>query len=350
MNSTSELLPPSELRARWEEAAAAEPRSFPSEIARRLQVSEGELLASKIGHGYTRLRREWPEILQSLSGLGEVKAITRNEAAVLERNGRYPEFQHFGMHSMFVGEAIDLRITLHEWHFALAASNPVKNGRPESHSLQFFAKDGVAVHKLFLTPGSELAAFEQLVARFEAPDQSAGQSFSVNSQKGVQTGDPLDREAFLDAWSKLEDTHGFFGLLHGFKVSRPQAMRLAEGRFTRRVSNDSARTLLYQVAKDGVPLMVFIGNKGCLQIHKGVVKKVVPAHGWLNVLDPGAEVHLKEEHIVDSWVVEKPTSDGLIRSLELFDGEGQDILSLFGVRSEGKRQSLAWHASLEALK
>jgi putative hemin transport protein len=350
MNSVRNFQSQAELRAQWEETAKVRPRSFPSEIAQSIGISEGELLASKVGHGYTRLRSDWKEILNSLSALGAVKSITRNQAAVLERDGTYPEFQHFGMHSMFVSESIDLRITLHEWQMALAVQNPAKDGRPASRSLQFFAKDGLAVHKLFLLAESNQTAYQELVERFQDSDQSEGQQFADVTAKRELPDESIDQAGLLESWSKLEDSHGFFGLLHGFKVSRPQAMRLAEGRFTQRVSNEAAKSLLQKVAAERTPLMIFVSNKGCMQIYKGALRNVVEAHGWLNVMDPGFELHLKEEQVADSWLVEKPTTEGGIRSLELFDSEGKDIASLFGVRAEGRRQSMAWHALLEGLR
>jgi putative hemin transport protein len=126
-------------------------------------------------------------------------------------------------------------------------------------------------------------------------------------------------------------------------------MRLAEGRFTRRVSNRSTRRVLQSLSAEGSNVMVFLGNPGCLQIHKGPVRNIVDWKGWLNVMDPGSEIHLNESGIAASWVVEKPTSDGHIYSLELFDGQGNDIASLFGVRTEGKRQPEEWKVMLARL-
>ena len=340
---------PEVLRARWEEAAQERPNQFPSEIARQLGVSEGELQASKIGQGSVRLDSGWVEILGRLHTLGEVKAITRNEYAVLEKNGVYPKFEHFGVHSMFVSEDIDMRISLSEWQLGLAVRSAGKRPGVESRSLQFFCKDGTAVHKIFLLDVSDAAGFNSLVDQFKSADQSAGQSFATEHADPLPASSEVDRPELLQAWSELKDTHEFFGLLQRFRVSRIAAMRLAEGRFTRRVDNGSISELWKQVAHAAVPVMLFIGNKGCLQIHKGALKNIVPAHGWLNIMDRGVEVHLKEEKISDSWIVEKPTADGAIRSLELFDSGGRDILSVFGVRTEGKRQSEAWHDSLNLL-
>jgi hypothetical protein len=43
---------------------------------------------------------------------------------------------------------------------------------------------------------------------------------------------------------------------------------------------------------------------------------------WLNVLDPGFNLHLREDLIASAWIVRKPTADGVVSSLELFDAGG----------------------------
>ena len=70
---------------------------------------------------------------------------------------------------------------------------------------------------------------------------------------------------------------------------------------------------------------------------------------WVNVLDPGFNLHLREDHIASAWVVKKPTADGLVTSLELFDAQGETIAMFFGERKPGKRESCEWRALIDNL-
>ena len=338
-----------ELRARWKEIAGnAKPSPFPSDVARELGVSEGELLSSRVGYDVHRLRPEWNDLLASLSALGTVRTVTRNRHAVIEKVGRYPKFEPFRVNSMFVGKDIDLRLVLAEWSFALAVETPGgKRGTPV-RGLQFFGHDGSAKHKLFLREESDTEQFYELIARFRHEDQSVGHTLAPVEEQPAPT-QRIDRAAFLAGWERLEETHHFFTLLREHGLTRPQAMALAEGRFTRRVSITSARSLIEAVSAARLPVLIFVGNPGCLQIHKGVVRNTADWQGWFNVLDSDFELHLQEAGIADAWVVERPTSAGPIRSLELFDAEGRDIASIFGVRRQGRRQSEAWTDLVGAL-
>lgn len=70
---------------------------------------------------------------------------------------------------------------------------------------------------------------------------------------------------------------------------------------------------------------------------------------WLNVLDPGFSLHLREDRIAQAWVVEKPTDDGIVTSLELFDDAGGLMAMCFGARKPGERELPAWRALLKPL-
>jgi putative hemin transport protein len=159
----------------------------------------------------------------------------------------------------------------------------------------------------------------------------------------------IDVEGFLDAWGRLKDTHDFFPLLRDYEVSRAQALRFGEGRFTRRVPADSLRRTLQTAAEQETPIMVFVGSPGCLQIHSGPVKTLKATPPWYNVLDPGFQLHLNETMIDQAWVVEKPTTDGTVTSLELLDAEGSIIARLFGKRKPGQPEREDWRAILHGL-
>ena len=46
--------------------------------------------------------------------------------------------------------------------------------------------------------------------------------------------------------------------------------------------------------------MIFVGNRGCVQIFTGVVEKLMPMKGWLNIFNPAFTLHLLEGAIAES--------------------------------------------------
>ena len=99
----------------------------------------------------------------------------------------------------------------------------------------------------------------------------------------------------------------------------------------------------------GTPIMVFVGNPGMIQIHSGPIKKVVSMGTWINVIDPRFNLHLRTDCIAKAWVVRKPTVDGIVTSVELFDAEGEAIAMFFGERKPGRPEREAWRELVKEL-
>ncbi len=321
------------------------------EAAEHIGLSEGEAINAHRGSHEApmqavALRPDWLALLQSLEACGPLMALTRNETVVHEKTGVYRKVSASGPVGLALGEDIDLRLFFNQWHAGFAVAEALKSqpgmGIP---SLQFFDRHGLAVHKIFVREQTDLATWQRVIAAHS--DDAREIEFLPRGAASTPVPPPLvDAHAFGAAWSAMTDTHQFFPLLKQFGLERQQSFRLVEGRYTHRVEKAAVREMLLEAAFDGTPIMVFVGSPGCIQIHTGPVKRVEPMdiHGktWLNVLDPGFNLHLREDLIEDVWVVEKPTSDGVVTSVEAFDARGELMAMFFGARKPGQSELQAW--------
>ena len=94
--------------------------------------------------------------------------------------------------------------------------------------------------------------------------------------------------------------------------------------------------------------MCFVGNRGCIQIHTGPVKTIKAMGPWINVLDPGFDLHLREDLVAEAFAVTKPTRLGLLTSVELYDAAGGLILQFFGVREPAAKEDDRWRELVRA--
>lgn len=332
---------PENIRDRLAELRAATPHLRARNAADAMGVSEGELLAAQVGPSVVRLDDDPCEILRSLEPLGEVMALTRNESCVHERKGVYAGAS-FNTHGgatigLFVNPDIDLRLFMDHWAHAFAVE---EGGR---HSLQFFDKAGEAVHKIYVTDATDKAAYDAVVARFAADDQSDAMAVEAHDAKTADRPDAdIDWTAFRDAWEAMGDVHNFFPMLRKFKVGREQAFRNVGPDYAYEVDGDAARLALDLARDRNCEIMVFVGNRGCIQIHTGPVEKLVEHGPWYNVLDPKFNLHLNEERIARTWVTRKPTDDGTITAVEMFDADGEQIATFFGKRKPGIPELELW--------
>ena len=334
-----------DIQARFHDLKQAQPNIRARDAAGVLGVSEGELLASRVGNGATRLVDDFPAILQAVQPLGEVMALTRNESCVHERHGVYENSQFFshGKSAMglFVNPDIDLRLFMNHWQYGFAAVEDTRSG--VRRSLQFFDGAGEAVHKIYITENSSESAYDELVAQYSHPEQSASIAVAPYPAKEPdRPDDEIDWPGLRTAWENLKDTHDFVPLMRKFKVGREQAFARIGSDFAYEVGNDAARAVLDAAQERRCEIMVFVGNRGCIQIHTGPVEKLMKAGPWYNILDPMFNLHLNEERIVRTWVTKKPTVDGIVTALEVFDEHGDAIITLFGKRKPGLAELELW--------
>jgi len=338
-----------DIRTAFHTARAAGLRA--REAAESIGVSEGEAIAAHQGavdgHLLARsLRPDWLGLLQALETCGPLMALTRNDSVVHEKTGVYQKVSASGHVGLALGEHIDLRLFFHQWHAGFAVTEALKSGPGTAPpSLQFFDRHGVAVHKIFVREQTDLGTWHQVIAQHS--DTQEARAFVPRPAPATAAPQPApDAAAFTAAWGAMTDTHQFFPLLKQFGVERQQGFHLVEGRYTQRAQTGTVRSLLMEAAFDGTPIMVFVGSPGCIQIHTGPVQRVepmeVPGKTWLNVLDPGFNLHLREDLIANVWVVQKPTSDGVVTSVEAFDGQGELMAMFFGARKPGQSELAAW--------
>ncbi|UOE37092.1 hemin-degrading factor [Chryseobacterium oryzae] len=327
-----------ELKEKWEALKAENPHVRIRNAADQLGVSEAELLLTNVGEGVTVLKPEFANILTEVEKLGKVMALTRNDECVHERKGIYQNGDFSSPHAqLFVGEDIDLRIFLNHWKFAVAVVEGDKK------SIQFFGKDGLALHKIYLTKDSNEEAFQALVEQFSAEDQNIKPEFESVASKAPEKADSeIDKEGFQNAWTNLKDTHDFFMMTRKFGVNRTQALRLAPEGFAIKIEPSKVVNLLEDASEKQFPIMVFVGNRGIIQIHTGNVKKTLWHQQWFNVMDPDFNLHLDVTKIAEAWIVKKPTEDGEVTAVEVFNKDGEFIVQLFGKRKPGVPELQEW--------
>lgn len=337
------------LRERWDTLLQEKPKLRIRDAANELGVSEAELLATRVGREVTRLAGDWTQLIKDLPTIGRVMCLTRNEHAVHERYGEFRQIDFFHGMGQVVGPDIDLRLFMNQWHHGFAVTDQTPEG--ERQSFQFFNASGEAIHKIYLQKESNYGGYGVLLNKFRSSDQSDTLTVEPAPASEPELPDAeIDVQGFQQAWREMKDTHAFFVIMHKFRVGRVQALRLAPEGFARKVPTAATKTMLETASATDLPIMVFIGNRGCLQIHTGPVKNIkMFGTEWLNVLDDEFNMHLRDTAVTSAWVVRKPTVDGVVTSLELFDAAGNNLVLFFGRRKPGEPEDPRWRELVESL-
>lgn len=332
-----------DLKEIWTEFKIQNPKTRIRDAANELNTTEAELVATGIGDNVTLLDGDFRELLKEIESLGHVMALTRNDHVVHERKGIYENVSFNNHVGLVLGPDIDLRLFLGDWKFGFAVH---ENDR---HSLQFFNSKGDAAHKIYLTEKSNNKAYVALVTKYTATDQVTALGIVAKEETKVpaETTPDIDIPAFQAEWLALKDTHDFFGLLRKYKLSRKQALRFAPDGYACQIKPESMQSVFEGASKIQVPIMVFVSNPNCIQIHTGPINKIFVMGPWLNIMDPEFNLHLRQDAIDEAWVVKKPSEAGIVTSIELIDKEGTMFNQFFGKRKPGIPELPEWTKLME---
>jgi putative hemin transport protein len=321
-------------------ARAENPKLREREFAQSVGISEAQLVAAYLGQGVTRINPHPDAIMEHVAKLGEVLALTRNESCVIERVGHYDDYRAGQHAAMVLNAEIDLRIFPGFWAHAFAVEKEGENGL--RRSIQVFSKTGMAVHKIHLRDSSNHEAWAPMVAALTLDDQGPAVPFAARKAPEPPKGNPEKAEKLRAEWDKMTDTHQFMRLTNKLKMNRLGAYRVVGDPYVQLMDNSAVALALRLAAERQAGVMIFVGNRGCIQIHGGPIEKIVPMGPWVNVMDPRFNLHLRADHIAETYVVTKPTQRGPAVSLEAFDAEGRIILQIFPDRRMGEDNVGLW--------
>ncbi|HGJ5922300.1 hemin-degrading factor [Arsenophonus apicola] len=326
-----------------------------AEVANHLNVTEAELIyACANADDAKRLNVDTALLLPELANLGEIKAITANKYATQIHIGEFKNVrltQHTGI--VLNPKELDLRIFLDHWAISFALTETSCDNI--KHSIQFFDYYGNAIHKLYATEKTNMAVWYKLINQYQMTTNPPLNLRPVSTHpQPPQIKETVKKQLETD-WRNMTNIHQFFQLLQKYNVKRQQIFAAVSDELAYQVDNHSLYKILHTVFNQQNEIMIFVGNLGCIQIFTGCIQKLAAYHDKqsalqkINVLNPKFSLNVIETGIANSWVTRKPTKDGIVTSLEIFDHQGNQIIQLFGKRREGEPEQLDWQKQISTL-
>src|SRR5690606_14214511 len=142
-----------------------------------------------------------------------------------------------------------------------------RDGDEVRRSLQFFDARGDAVFKVHTRPGTDLAAWQKLIDSLVVEDQSQTAEVKAPAPKAENSNISVPVDELRDRWSRMTDTHQFALLLRDMKLPHHTAVASVGEDYAWQIDNSSVVSMMEQSAAQELPIMVFVGSRGCIQIH-----------------------------------------------------------------------------------
>jgi putative hemin transport protein len=305
------------------------PKKRTRDVADALGIGEAAVM---VAAGAVPIESDPDVVMPALNAAGSVMALTRNESAVHEKYGVYENYRGGPHASMVINDDIDLRIFRSHWVHGFAQTSETESGT--RRTIQFFDAAGDAVHKIFAREETDIAAWDIMTKQLSKGDPVESLDLVPRVPTEAAKADPEKVTELRDEWSKMTDTHQFMRLTSKLKMNRLGAYRIVGAPFVQQLAPWALNDALVALGDCDTEIMLFVGNRGCIQIHTGLLNTVKPMGPWQNVLDPKFNLHLRSDHVAEVWAVEKPTKRGMAISIEAFAKDGALILQMFGRRKE----------------
>lgn len=336
-----------QLKKRWQKLVEEKPKTRIRDAAQILNVSEMELLVTDIPQNVLQLQGDFKALMQRLTGVGKVMSLVRNEIAVHELSGIYPNLvfnqnPHIGV----AMNSIDLKIHFNEYCYAFAVKTP--QGKNELRSIQFFDSNGQALQKIYLKNQEHIETWEEIIDNFVDKNQATDFEL-IKAESGSKSFANIDVNKFRKDWENMLDVHDLQSIIANYEISRHEAISIVGEPHARLVKTDAINRLIENVFELQLSCMVFVGNKGATQIYSGGFKKIAEMGEWMNVLDPNFNLHVLNNAVNDVWITKKPTKHGIVTSMEVYDVNGKLCLQFSPENNAEKQESLQWRALLEQL-
>jgi putative hemin transport protein len=254
--------------------------------AAALGLSEAALLATGCGSLATRLDADPEEFLGAVRSLGPAKYVVRNDYAVLERAGEIEAVRRDGLLEA-TGSTFTLRLDASRTGSAFALEEPCSGGM--KRSLQLFDRAGATLVKVvFKDPGIE-APFQELVAALSSDSQAAPEPEGLETVPDAQRAAPPDRPA----------------------------------------RNDTLAAFLRRASELSHPVRFCVRNTGASIEATAPIQRIKRSSRapWINVLDPGLDLHLYEARITGLRGEQDADTDSTNRWLHWLADDGTLALS-----------------------
>lgn len=298
----------------------------------------------------TRLGDDFASLLSQLARLTDLTEVTGNAAAQLENDHVSGALYNGNTSAFSATHSIHVRIDYQQWRHGYALDEIDDRTGERRLSLHFFDRYGHRLHKIGLNNLGDMAVFRQIVHNHAAPMPASLQDLvpSQDDTSGAHAGQ-IDVDALRAEWAHAHDHAHFIARQETFDQQRLRKLRLAGKAFAYQVGNESVRLVLQRMSDFGTSILTLVGNAGIVQACYGKIRNIGVNDARLKIMHSGFRLLLREDHIDSVWLAKKPTTDGIITSLELFNRQGTHIASFLGKKNGGQPEPREWREAMMRL-
>jgi putative hemin transport protein len=192
-----------------------------------------------------------------------------------------------------------------------------------------------------LVDESHTEAYQTLITQFRDPIQTSSLSLE-NKPTKIALNDEIDAGSLRQRWSQIKDVHEGGQIINAFNSPRIKIYEALGDEYAKKLPYSIIEDTLKALSEYQIPTMIFVQNQSAVQSYAGHIKRLLRTGPWFNILDEGFNLHLNTEQIGQAWLITKPSENGYIHSLNVFDHNHNEIMIMTDNRTRGEQESIEW--------
>ena len=299
----------------------------------RRRPSELDALVAESGCSVTEISAPAERIMQDVADFEGMVSVTSNAVAVVTQIGRAPALSHVGTAFRLPDRGALLRVDPAAVGSTLAVDRPPYGRSP--CSVQFFAREGTTLHKLFLASMTDDYAFAEMtqdwVGAFDAPERGEPHT----------PADPL-------FW-RCRDLRFHLDSLFGDAGLRRRASLPGWGEdHAWRIDPELAVHLLGLITEIRAPATTVVPNAGFAQLRAGPFDSMRRAGDALRLSGADCSLSLDMAEVEEAWVTTYESDGRPGLSVEFYDW-GYQCVAQVTAADDDERLWRFWNRTVQQI-
>ena len=289
------------LKSKWENLLKSDKKIRIRDAAKKLGVSELELLVTKINDEvqYLLINDFHKFFISLFENIKSLMFLIRNDVSVHEKtvNSSDLKISKDGFINCSESRSPFLNIDFNNFIHCFYESK-IHAGR-RLCSLQIFDYFGDSVIKIY--------------------NRDDGINFERICKKNISL---YENQVENISKSKIHKNFEYINSVNRYFMNPKLTIR------EEKISNDFLRKVFDLVSKNNFPIQIHLVGNNCIQYHRDIIKNIKIFGPWFNVMDKNFNLHLMDENIETTKLIEFSKDDKKYFSLEFFDDRSNHLLGI----------------------
>lgn len=288
------------------------------------------------------LKTNFIAIFEHLAKLGKVSTTLFSNSLNHTVQGKFADMHSRNNTLMHFHPNIDTRLFTAKWRYVYATE------QDKIVCLHFFSRYGDLIYRVCSTSLEQYPQLKKFISKYASKETSSPDiTESFTKPKHAK---PINKELLTEQWATMTNVHQASKIFK-YNGNDPITVYTALGKnYALKISAVKLIDFFSIIAKHQLNLMMFSRNYAAVQCYVGSISKLICFDGKIEISITDFNFIMRVSQLGDIWLITKPTDNGFVNSINIFDKTGNENLILTDKRTKSEPESDSWLKSIQQIK